>query len=366
MYAYSSYTYTQDWKSVVLTFYLVKVFYVLLFYLDGGNHLDWFDGLGNLNVHDNVTNINHVDNSDDGIILMASVVVGDFIFLLMGMVLGKIQSVVINEKMFYSFVNGFKFKTVDAWKKHFEKAIEEKFSKRDTAPTKTHASRNFIESYGLWPLKRIFPFECACCCCCCYEADDDDDSSLAKSRDRMRWAHRRFYWFYFIQAVLLGTPATIVYNVDTNITVRTGAMVYYVFQIVLLTSFYFWNRRDHTSALNWYDENNNNDKPTRNFVLVRARRNKEKNDGADGLLTYEKTTVYTRFNAIYLCWLVTITVCSALVIFKTAVNVSLTVIGAWIFSLIVWFIVYSSHKIVEQFYSTFIYTLTSQSWLTVK
>lgn len=311
MYAYSSYLYTQDWRSVVLSFYLFKVVYVLIYYLDGGKHTNWFDGLGNLNIHDHGDFNRTIYYEEPS---LTSVVVGDFLFLLMGIILGKIQSIIINNKMFYSFVHGFKFKTVDAWKIHFEKI--RKLHTKNTIEN----DKNFLDSYGLWPIQRIFAWRGndiggGWWCCCCENIDDDD---------YLRWAHRRFYWFYFIQVLFMGTPTTLVYTIDLSSDIlRMGAVVYYLIQLILLMSFYFWNKYYHLSALKLYN-------PKSSSITM--------------------TTWYTRFNATYLCWFITITFFSIFVIIKISINVSLIIVYAWSFSLVVLFIVYSSFKVVDRFY----------------
>ena len=353
LYAYSSYVYTQDWKSVTLTFYLVKVIYVLLFYLDGGAHPRWFDGLGNLNVKGGS------EGGEENEPSLASVMVGDFIFLVMGMVLGKIQSKIVNDRMFYSFVYGFKFKTVDAWKKHFAKLVIPPSSQPQFASNR--AKLSFVEEYGLWPMRRIFACDFSyygCCQCLDKETTEDFDFTekegkgdtggffkrLEYERDRLKWAHRRFYWIYFIQVIFFGTPATVVYTVDSNEYVRSGVLVYYLFQLILLTVFYFWNKHDHVVALSWYYEKQ------RQYVKPTSK-------------TYKNATWYTRFNAIYLCWFFTVTFFSTLIVFKSSLNVSLTIAYAWIFSGMLWGVVYASFKATDFFYPTILNALILHSWL---
>lgn len=354
LYAYSSYVYTQDWKSVTLTFYLAKVFYVLCFYLDEGNHSSWFDGLGDYDFHN--SNASHDYHNFHAVNepTLASVVVGDFLFLAMGMILGKIQSVMVNDRMFYSFVYGFKFKTVEAWKKHFEKLLSSSSSSREKSPSKG-GTIGFVEENGLWPARRIFacdPSGIAFCFCCKSKTEDREEDYDEDEDDRLKWAHRRFYWFYFVQAVFFGTPLTLVYATGYDDDVRSGVVIYYVFHTIILIAFYFWNKRDHVEALSrWHRKRLPKYGTTTTTTIPFSK------------TEYDSNTVYTRFNGAYLCWFVTVTFFSVFVAVKTSTNVSLIVTYAWCFSLVFWLVVYFSYKTTESMYSVTLRALSSQSWL---
>lgn len=364
MYAYSSYVYTKDWSSVVLTFYIFKVIYVFFFYVDNGNHPNWFDGLGNLD-----TTTGEAKEPS-----LSSVVVGDFIFLVMGIVLGKIQSTIIDNNMFYAFVNGFKFKTVAAWKVYFKNMRDRRLElfqiKQPERPLSTSSSSSsttsmMIKEYGLWPIRHIFACDASPygCCFCHYgnAYEKSEDEYNVYECERLKWAYRRFYWFYFFQVVFLGTPATVVYTLEADHAVRSGTVIYYLLQLIFLTVFYFWNKYDHVKVLSSLKKDISS-KIRRTFdgdrygSKEKYEEEKEENDA-------ETDTFYTRFNAVYLCWFLTITFFSALVIFKIHLNVSLLVIYAWCFSLVIWFVVYTSYKVVEQFYDVAEKTLVFNSWL---
>lgn len=372
IYAYTSYVYTQEWSSVMLTFYIFKVLYVFLFYLDDGNHPSWFDGLGNLDTSS--SSFSDIEPS------LVSVVVGDFIFLSMGILLGKIQSTMINKGMFYSFVQGFEFKTVTTWKTYFKKLRKRRFRTVEDSnvvhrreSSSLRSTVGCLKTHGLWPLKHIFACDVTRygCCFCFYGNSYEDDVNNKEldyvqreyECDRLKWAHRRFYWFYFVQALLLGTPCTVAYTVGANDTIRSGTVVYFLIQSILLVIFYFWNKHDHVEILRHFEEKidymefgdavypiiNDEDE------AVSTTDDNEAEDFND--------TWNTRFNAIYLCWGFTITFFSMLIIFKTSLNVSLMVVYAWCFSLIVWLIIYASYTTVEYFYPLIETTLFSQSWL---
>jgi hypothetical protein len=332
--------------------------------LDDGNHPHWFDGLGNLDATSGST---ATEPS------LVSVVVGDFIFLLMGILLGKIQSTMIDGGMFYSFVHGFDFKTVASWKIYFEKMRERRLAwfrnKGDREPARRspppfNSISIYLKEHGLWPIRHVFACDVSPygCCFCRYgnRYEETEYEYHEYECDRLKWAHRRFYWFYFVQVVLLGTPATAVYAVDADNEIRSGAVVYYIVQTIFLTVFYFWNRHDHVEILSHFEEKN-----ARLQIRDGFSNEKEEEEEEEIVFGDDYDTRYTRFNAIYLCWFFTITFFSTLIVFKTSLNVSLMIVYAWVFSLIVWVVIYTSYKTVDLFYPSLETTLISQSWLTI-
>jgi hypothetical protein len=265
----------------------------------------------------------------------------------MGIFLGKIQALVIENSMFYSFVYGFAFNTASSWKLHFEGARarllaspEAKTATITATNTSSLALYDMIERYGLWPLRNIFACDLSSydCCGLCNGSRRDayalktDKEKIEYEIERLRWAHRRFFWFYLVQSILLGTPLTMAYSVDSNKSVRSGAIVYYALQILLLIVFYFWNRYEHSKMLDPSLTTKYNYTP----------------DTVDDV----KDSVWSRFNATYLCWFLTVTLFSAAVVFKASVNVSLIVVYVWTFALMLWSVVCSSYKTVDYFFST--------------
>lgn len=370
LYAYSSYTYTKDWKSVVVSFYVLKVIYVLLFYVDEGNHPEWFDGLGNYD---------HVQTGGPKEPSLISVVVGDFIFLFMGITLGKIQSFSIENGWFYAFSRGPSFMTMEDWANVFEKLRKREIEIEKGAenasnvtirnaeisrerPAFSFPSRNlrsvvappspyppnrssnedsfsissFAHEKGIWPPSLVFPCMNDDFVNGGYEypyASVAAPSQTPLSKDdfeRAKWAHRRFYWFYLVQSLLLGTPATMVYNSQggKDESVRYGTLVYLAFQLSFLSAFYFWNRRYHFAKGAFIDEDRN--------ITASSFGNPSLSLG-------------TMFDASYGCWIGTVLLCSLAVAFKTASNVSVVVATSWAFFIILWAIALFSKFVWREF-----------------
>jgi hypothetical protein len=227
-----------------------------------------------------------------------------------------------------------------------------------------------IREYGLWPLRHVFACDVSSygCCFCRYGKTFDGTESEYHlyECERLKWAHRRFYWFYFVQVVFLGAPATVVYTVDADRHVRSGTIIYYLLQLLFLTVFYFWNKYDHAKTLSSLQKDisfNISYKSGSNANIERQEEEEEEEKEENPHV--ESNTLYTRFNAVYLCWFFTVTFFCTLVIFKTPLNVSLLIIYAWCFSLVTWLVIYVSYKTVEQFYDVLEEKLIFHSWLII-
>lgn len=415
LYAYSSYIYTQNWVSVILSFYIIKIIYVLFYYLDAGNHPSWFDGLGD---YDSTTG-QVIEPS------LGSVVVGDFLYLLMGILLGKTQTLIINKGYFYHFSHLPNFMTTNKWKSIFElvyniytgqfdlnKVIEKYIHDQELnhilnnahynvtidEPTPTHHpykpeafvidSKNkksnnnsdFIKSanassrlkktlkqklkydYGVLPLKLIIPlYNDIIYYQKDYDVNDDninyefsgeknDDNDVIQLKYKfLLYLHRKFFWFYFIQTILLGSPATVAYTLGITDKIRSGVLIYYAIQLVLLIIFYFWNIYTYNNlydSLLKFIENN-----SLNFVTSSSGKRYEPVEYLNMFLK-RKFDIYSRsyYNAHYISWFVTITIFSMFVIINSSLNISLVVIFTWVICLLLWVIVLISYFISNAIY----------------
>jgi hypothetical protein len=324
LYGYSSYVYTRSWTSVIISFYVFKVLYVLAYYWDAGSHPSWFDGLGDFDCCDDDGGGTTTGNSTfhAGAPTLASVVVGDFLLLVGGSVLACVQSAVIDSNLFFAFTGKRNFVTVENWRRFYNNARKNvsrdapSSSPVDDAtdfPNSGDKKRGCAFVYGLWPVWIVFP---------CLDFDvprvdyKSDETTETKHPERMSWYHRRYYWFYWLQILLLGTPATLAYKYGWSDDLRSGVVLYYLAQVALLIVFYFWNLHEIE---------------TQRRVYVYSKSERRTSFRWNRMLGPDK------YGAVYLCWFLTVTLFCLPVVYGPSGLTSFECVGiSWLFSLISW------------------------------
>jgi hypothetical protein len=334
LYGYSSYVYVQNCSSVILSFYIIKVCYVLLYYLDNGAHPSWFDGLGDYDSETGTT----IEPS------VVSVVVGDLLYLLLGLTLAKLHVFVVKYGTFFGFIKKPHFMTVFDWidigvvvKTLMDTNDHRRSSsfRKPTWTTKTmtpgfenepEEEKENINGFcvklterfsntGCWPPQYIFPW-----CSNCLE--DIRCIKTRESSEMVKWLHRKSFWFYLMQSLVLGSPVTAVYSVDSDQSLRSGVLVYFLLQCLLLIVFYFWNAWYYKRLLSSYDNYLNENmvyEDSSDLTFLKTRNAIKSNKMFDA----------TMYNAQYACWFLTILFFSIGVMIKTPYNVSLVVLVIW-------------------------------------
>lgn len=407
VYAYVAYVYTKNWASVLLSFYLFRVLYVFLFYLDQCQNVEAFDGMGNFDAYRDRYSLHahpaygmnlsdwwsifadsaspfykrrpsFCDGEWGGEPNLVSVMVGDFVWAVMGIVLGWFQtfSSDYNFFPFYTF-KGYPFYSSEEWKRkydadrlHAERAKDDDYldylhTKNAFSPvvedgvgggggsTVLGSGREVDENdedevwykrYGIWP--PLYVFGCDdwwCCCCCC-------DNKYADEKDAKRWVHRRFFWFYLIQLVLMGTPATIVFTVNEHQDIRSGVIVYYVMQSVLWFAFYHWNKYYH-------DLYGRKKVPPSSYRRPSTIKKKKKDvdffaaEDTEEEFPLIKRDEWSRFDFAYAVTWFTLTVFCLVVAFKAiSPNVGYSVLWIWLMFITLWLVTYAAYYIVDYFY----------------
>lgn len=248
IYAYEAYLYDGRFSVVLLTFYAYKLLYMIAYVLDEEKHSTYFYGLGTL-----YESGDHLD--------VISVVLGDLILGFLGILLACVQTKLI--KCWTGFITyapehsyeiksyndtKLRFRTVHQWQELFKevncndlydirhKSIylsqltqvdDAKRGKRACCATSKRClpikrslkaiKTKLKRGYGVLSLKTIFG-----CKECPY-----------------KWKHRKFYWIYLLQAILLASFSLAIYTFGSE----SHYFFFYILVHASLTAlFYLWNR----------------------------------------------------------------------------------------------------------------------------
>lgn len=262
IYGYIAFTYSKSIFSVILWAYLFRVLYVLIYHIDHGLHPQWFDGLGNFDYstyYQQQQQQSETTTTTTSISMepsLFSVVVVDFIWGMMGILIAKLQDFCIYKRMLFELFND--------------------------AP--------YFMSSSEWKIKKGPGYG------------------------------TRFFWFYLVQTLLLGTPATAVFTIHYDHSVRSGIIVYYLIQISLWTCFYAWNRYLYQSYLN-----------------------------QELMIKNHSWTIFSKFDATYLCWFLTISIFSIPCMFNTSFshNIAKLITFLWTGIVGLWSIIILSYFIYD-------------------
>lgn len=337
IYSYSVYLYSKDASSTLLSFFLFKAFYVWLFYLFGQEHRIWFDGLGNYDASFDDAASWSTNNTFASPLYcyfvnepnVISVSVTDLVWALMGIILGWIQTQVIDKDMFFIFTDALSFKSVREWKKMYKKYLGKQSLYREKHRRKATTSdswslKDWCERRGLYPFKNICPIDWSLC----YYGIERE--KFLESNVDKRWLYRKLYWFYLVQLVLLGTPSTVVYTLNAHQgTVRSGTLIYYIIQLLFLFWFYAWNFYCHS----------------------RYTVKKTENNPSTYYFTFQPWLLWSKFNATYLCWVLTLSAFTLPIVYHDiSENIGITVSLVWSFIMGLWIIVALSSFITNYCY----------------
>jgi hypothetical protein len=364
LYSYLAYVHTKSWIAVLMSFYIFKVIYVTILYLDEGAHIGFFDGLGNFDIAFYV----------EGEPSLFSVVVIDFLWAIAGIFLGIFQSHVVDYGFVLPFDGDPTLLAAHQWYEKFDGIPTLSPSGSSTtaiaseilAPydglargsrkrpigslnledeTVTGSNARFwvgdeaeaafdfdrwASTNGIDDISNVFPCgDWSWCCCCRGETFLGD-----KTDARWKWLHRKFYWFYFLELLLLGTPSTVVFTVHSTKEFRTGVFLYFVLLVALLICFYAWNRYYH--------------KKYYSFVVSSSSGVRE-NVLTDG--NFFRSFLRSKFDATYVFCLITVAVFSFLIMFKNLhANVGVSIVAIWGSFMAFWTAVFISSLIASNYH----------------